>query len=1321
MTMPFSYVEAPRLIGGWPVLPAFSTPSEASVVPRVIRTRAALLGVQQDKGAGFDVRAKTFYMNVDAVDDILITFSSGAGTLSLAQVVTEINAITMAGPLGANVAKQDNGFLKLESPTTGEGSYLEVLPDTTSDNDSLSKLGLFGYTESYAGEIESPSQFDPDRQRVYPGQLLLSESESLEARTINRAVMQIALNADYSAMLLRKKQMAETISTDVTNPGAGFYLSDVVHTGSAPAPSPFDLEDIVKILDSNGDEIAVESTSVRNAGVSLTFAYDATMAEQRVTAGTSVFLPADVKGDIYVKSSDGALGTLANRPLKILKYISGTIVIVRNVDTDGTRVQVNAAVTGDVVTFVVDTARVNRLLTGPAGTRVEGLDGSKKTGTVVRVELNNRVVCAGTGLEFTTQAIIGDKFIIAGHTGTAPYNNNGNYRVSAIIDDTTLELVTEDFGPVMLNPSGLSMGTFDLRYNGSFYDTPYVEPTFSLPAGTYKVIYRRQSSLDSISNNPAAFSSAPLRYMQETDAKIQKAIQNILGPSASSWTDVLYDDYRLSLEDLDYRLDSEHDETGNHTDILANSLKIGYDPVFSLAMESGNPTIRFDTSDTLIFDRASSTWRFNAGATAWNLVTVDSTGIQIDNSAANASVRLRSYGALALFNTYRSLGTYASPLAVTAGTILGIFGSGGHDGTNWSAASRASMRVLAAETFTSGAQGTYITFLTTTAGTLTAGERMRIADNGYVGIGNTPSYNLDVTGSIRSTIAYQNESAMNWNYGQQIIRRRASNATTTKMLSFLLDADDWTNTTLTAQWNAVLYTAANPTTGSTSASTTHLTWQGPGNYGIGSYSPRSKLSITIPTAEMMAAYPLAGSPSTNFSILNENNYGLNLGVLSSGQSFISSQRVDGVATVYDLLLNPSGGYVGISRSSAAYPLDVGGSARLKTTGSVALYIDGAAGTDRGVIFSTSANQRWFWNCDGTGETGSDAGSDMTLHRYNDAGAWLGTSIRFRRNNGLVQVMTGQGISRDVDNGGLVLSGGSAQSSGAHIELYGASYGSANSGWYDADLHTFRNQASSYVLLTLSNNSNNPIQFGSIGSMHDGGEKSLNFNCYYNGASWVRIGAGYAQRIISYPGGGYAYGYLQSSNATGIAGSNATMVDAFRWSSGYCQAMSYLYAPDMSYFQGNVDLYYYKYAFPKGDTVSTTQKMHHAFNYRYYELVYDATNTSNVYLMDLPSLSQGHTIVSIDVAYYQYTTDTLTVSLYRRAWNSRSAATLVASAAATSAVGDFTSTITCNHTTVAGNVYWVEFTSTKATAGTVYMVGGARLYMYGKDMIPDGQA
>lgn len=97
---------------------------------------------------------------------------------------------------------------------------------------------------------------------------------------------------------------------------------------------------------------------------------------------------------------------------------------------------------------------------------------------------------------------------------------------------------------------------------------------------------------------------------------------------------------------------------------------------------------------------------------------------------------------------YSARGTVSSPSAVQANDAIGGLRSGGYGATSWSGR-RANLLFWAAENWTDTAQGAYITFETTTAGTSTQAERMRIDSSGNVGIGTTsPQHLLHVAGTI---------------------------------------------------------------------------------------------------------------------------------------------------------------------------------------------------------------------------------------------------------------------------------------------------------------------------------------------------------------------------------------------------------------------------------------------------------------------------------------------------------------------------------------------------------------------------------------------
>ena len=90
-----------------------------------------------------------------------------------------------------------------------------------------------------------------------------------------------------------------------------------------------------------------------------------------------------------------------------------------------------------------------------------------------------------------------------------------------------------------------------------------------------------------------------------------------------------------------------------------------------------------------------------------------------------------------------------------------------------------------------------------------------------------------------------------------------------------------------------------------------MTIKANGSVGIGTALPGNKLSIVTPPSGD-DILPALGANAGKLSLLNNNGaYGLLQGVLGTGSSFIQSQRVDGIATAYSLLLNPNGGNIGI--------------------------------------------------------------------------------------------------------------------------------------------------------------------------------------------------------------------------------------------------------------------------------------------------------------------------------------------------------------------------------------------------------------------------
>jgi hypothetical protein len=92
--------------------------------------------------------------------------------------------------------------------------------------------------------------------------------------------------------------------------------------------------------------------------------------------------------------------------------------------------------------------------------------------------------------------------------------------------------------------------------------------------------------------------------------------------------------------------------------------------------------------------------------------------------------------------------------------------------------------------------------------------------------------------------------------------------------------------------------------------------------GIGITTPRTKLHV-FNTVSSLPSLGDAGSAAQ----LGGNSFGTQFSTLTSGKGVIQQGRSDGTATSYDLLLQPSGGDVGINDASPSYKLDVDGEGR----------------------------------------------------------------------------------------------------------------------------------------------------------------------------------------------------------------------------------------------------------------------------------------------------------------------------------------------------------------------------------------------------------
>jgi len=146
-----------------------------------------------------------------------------------------------------------------------------------------------------------------------------------------------------------------------------------------------------------------------------------------------------------------------------------------------------------------------------------------------------------------------------------------------------------------------------------------------------------------------------------------------------------------------------------------------------------------------------------------------------------------------------------------------------------------------------------------------------------------------------------------------------------------------------------------------------------GNVGIGTTSPRAALQVSkgisaaVPTPGDNTACAVFGNGTSN------NNYGLVLGALGSGTSYISSQRTNGASTTYNLAIQPNGGNVGIGTTNPDAKLDIEGDfeagyalkfTNTKGTGSVSGFRSHGVNGEVTSLYRNST-QMQGWNENGT--------------------------------------------------------------------------------------------------------------------------------------------------------------------------------------------------------------------------------------------------------------------------------------------------------------------------------------------------------------------
>jgi hypothetical protein len=111
-----------------------------------------------------------------------------------------------------------------------------------------------------------------------------------------------------------------------------------------------------------------------------------------------------------------------------------------------------------------------------------------------------------------------------------------------------------------------------------------------------------------------------------------------------------------------------------------------------------------------------------------------------------------------------------------------------------------------------------------------------------------------------------------------------------------------------------------------------------GNVGIGSSNPKVRFQASGSTNS--TSMPSLGTASGSLYVTGlDNAYGLLAGTSSStGAVWMQAQRTDGTAAAYNILLNPSGGNVGIGNTNPTYKIDLANGFSSTTIGDTSLFV-----------------------------------------------------------------------------------------------------------------------------------------------------------------------------------------------------------------------------------------------------------------------------------------------------------------------------------------------------------------------------------------------
>ena len=518
-----------------------------------------------------------------------------------------------------------------------------------------------------------------------------------------------------------------------------------------------------KVIDATSLGSAVVSSSLTSVGTITTGVWNGTtVATGYGGTGQSAY----TDGELLIGKTDGTLAktTLTAGSNVTITNGDGTISIASTdtnttytagdgLDLVGTEFSADLKANGGIVIETGElgidlgaTSITGTLATGDGGTgQTTYTDGQlligKTDGTLAKATLT-----AGTGITITNGdgavTVTGTGGTVTAVTGTSPIASTGGTTPDISIQDGT----TTQKGAVQLEDSTSSTSTTTAATPNSV-KSAYDLANAALPASggtvTGDVTLNAQSDLrfaDSDSSNwvafqgPATVASNVTWTLPDADGTSGQVLSTN-GSGALSW----------ATESIADKI-----EEGNTS---AEVIDTGSDGRFVVTTE-GSERARVDSSGRLLVGTSSAASNIqtvdpNYGAPTQQIASTNQFGAHLAILRFSDSDAAGSY--LSLTKSYTN--TLGTDVLVPNDSLIGRINFQANDGTNYLTAARV-------EAYTDGATGTNdmpgrLVFSTTADGSSSPTERMRIDNDGNVGIGRAPVAAFDVyraSGTVRAVI-----------------------------------------------------------------------------------------------------------------------------------------------------------------------------------------------------------------------------------------------------------------------------------------------------------------------------------------------------------------------------------------------------------------------------------------------------------------------------------------------------------------------------------------------------------------------------------------